>query len=353
MKKIIALMAVFLLCASAASCGNPSAEPADTQSPTGTGEPSQSDSENDSDTEPTPTQPSHTHTPSNQWELNVKEHWQTCTEDGEKIRPEAHSINEENLCVVCGGSILEYTDGTGWTTCYNERGQTIRTTAFDTAGNKVHEDRWDYAEDANGTWYVAKTTEFDQAGNRIYVEEFNEYGDLTATSISNLEGQIMQTNRFERGYDEQGNMLWEFSYTNDVLIQEQHDFMTYENDRISRFFPKKTIDYYEDGSQVLSIRNDMGLLIKKATYLADGSLAHQMEYEHVFADHGGFERIRVYENGRLRQDTEYAISTALGIIYVIRDTEFHEDGSKTLREYDERSQLVGEYTYDAEGNLME
>ncbi len=348
MKKTTLLLAGLLLCAAVTACEMESDPASDTAAQT------ESVSSTAPATPETDTQPAHTHTAAtDEWECNVTEHWQLCAEDGERMNVEAHSLGEVPLCSVCRRTILAYTDGSGRVSGYNQQGTIHRSTDFDAAGNKVYELISEYAEDANGSTYLAKTTEFDQTGPFIYVEEFNEYGDLTGTSISNPDGHGSQTNRFEYGYDENGVMLWKFSYTNGVLIQEQHNFMTYENENISRFFPEKIIDHYQDGTQVLTVHNDRGLVIKEATYdMANGTLEKEILYGYEFHDDGGYKRITIHENGRLIQDTEYA-RTAQGLSYVVRDTEYYEDGSKTVREYDESSKPIGEYTYDAAGNLME
>ncbi len=349
MKKTALLLAGLLLCAAATSCELSDHDPSDTSD---TAAQTESAVSTESEAPETDTQPAHTHTATGEWECNVTEHWQLCAEDGERMNVEAHSLGEVPLCSVCRRTILAYEDGSGRVSGYNQQGTIHRSTDFDAAGNKIYELTEEYAKDANGTTYLAKTTEFDQAGPRIYVEEFNEYGDLTGTSISHPDGHSLQTNRFEYGYDENGVMRWKFSYSNDVLIQEEHNFMTYENDRISNSFAEKVIEYYEDGTQVFTVRNDRGLIIKEATYTADGTVENEITYGYEFADDGGYKRITIHENGRLIRDTEYARTAAQGLSYVMRDTEYFEDGSKTVKEYDESSRLVGEYTYDAEGNLI-
>ena len=60
-----------------------------------------------------------------------------------------------------------------------------------------------------------------------------------------------------------------------------------------------------------------------------------------------YKHIRTYDGDTLIKDSEYEIS-ADGWSYIAKEIEYHSDGTKTVREYDENNELIGETKYDAE-----
>lgn len=345
MKKMILILAGILLSTTLVACTTPDTENPDTTAQTEAATPSVTETPTEADT---PSE--HIHEPTGAWERNAKEHWQVC-EDGEKLNVADHTFDEESICTVCRSMVDMSDDGEAYVNTYDEESNLIRYTCYDTDGKVVHEIFTEYATDAEGNSYEKKSTEYDYANSSIYISEYNEYEDLTARTITDLDGTVQQKDRYDREYSADGKPMWEKSYTNDVLVQEITGYKTYTDGDYSMRFPESVIDYFEDGSKLVTEYNDQGEVGKETSYNADGTVETALHYVYEYDAEGNRKRIQTYEGERLYLDSEYAIS-ADGWSYMAKETEYHEDGSKTIREYNEDSELVSESEYDAEGNLI-
>lgn len=345
MKKMALILAGILVCTIFSACTPPGGENTDTTA--------QAEAATNSVTETLPvtdTQPEHIHTATGGWERNAKEHWQVC-EDGEKLNTAAHTLDEESICTVCRSMVDTSEDGEAYVNTYDEQNNLIRYTCYGADGNAVTEIFTEYATDAEGNYYEKKSTEYDYANSVVYIGEYNEYEDQTARTVTDLDGNVLQKDRFEREYNSDGEPMWEKTYTNDILVQEITGYKTYTDGDYSMRFPASVIEYNEDGSKLVTEYNDQGEVGKETSYKADGTVETALHYVYEYDAEGNRKRIQTYEGERLVKDAEYAIS-ADGWSYMAKETEYHEDGTKTVREYNENDELISESKYDAEGNLI-
>lgn len=350
MKKTALILAGILLCASLTACTTPDGEPqestgsADTVAATEPATEAATEPETEAATE-------HVHTATGEWDRDAKQHWQVC-EDGEKLNVGEHTLDDEGICSVCHSLVTDYGEGQFIVNNHDEHGDTVRYTYYDADGSVVEEEFTEYGLDAEGNCYELKTTRYDYTYGAIYVSEYNEYGDQTARTISDLEGNVEQTDRFEREYNDEGDPIWEKSYTNDVLVQEITGYQTYVDGEYTMRFPETVIDYYEDGTKLVTDYGDDGEVAKETYYKADGTVEKEWTYTYETDSEGNWTSIKVYEGERLVKETEYALD-ADGWNYPVKETEYHEDGSKTVCEYNEYGELVSESQYDADGNLIQ
>lgn len=340
MKKMALILAGILLCTTLAACTTPGGEHTDTTAQT----------EAATTVSVTVTQPEHVHTATGVWERDAKEHWQVC-EDGEKLNVAEHTFDEESICTVCKSMVDRTDEGEAYVNTYDEQGNLIRYTYYGADGSAVTEIVSEYATDAEGNYYEKKSTEYDYASSAIYISEYNEYEDQTARTVTDLDGNVQQKDRFDREYNADGDPVWEKSYTNDVLVQEIPSYKTYTDGEYSMRFPASVIDYYEDGSKLVTEYNDQGEVDKETSYKADGTVETALHYVYEYDAEGNRKRIQTYEGEQLVKDEEYAVS-ADGWSYMAKETEYHKDGTKTVREYNENDELINESKYDAEGNLI-
>ncbi len=345
MKKIALILAGVLLCTTLVACTPSGDENTNTtaQTEAATNLVTEAPAETD-------TQSEHIHTATGGWERNAKEHWQVC-EDGEKLNVAEHTFGEESICTVCKSMVDMTDDGEAYVNTYDEQNNLIRYTYYGADGSAISEILSEYATDAEGNYYEKKSTEYDYANNVIYIGEFNEYEDQTARTVTDLDGNVQQKDRFEREYNADGEALWEKTYTNDVLVQEITGYKTYTDGDYSMRFPLSVIDYNEDGSKLVTEYNDQGEVDKETSYKADGTVETALHFVYEYDAEGNRKRIQTYEGERLVKDSEYAVS-ADGWSYMAKETEYHEDGTKTVREYNENEELISESKYDAEGNLI-
>lgn len=345
MKKIALILAAILLCMAFAACNTTNKDNTDTTDDNVTSTEAPTDKETDKETEP-----EHTHTATGPWDRNAKEHWQVC-EDGEKLNVEEHTFDEELICTVCKSMVDIFEDGSAFINTYDEQDNLIRYTYYGEDGKIAAETFTEYAEDSEGNYYETKETQYDYTNSVVYISEFNEYEDQISRTITDLEGNIRQKDRFEREYNSDGEALWEKTYSNDVLVREITGYKTYTDGDYSIRFPESVIDYYEDGSKLVTEYNDQGEVDKETTYKADGTVETALRYVYEYDAEGNYKRIQTYEGEQLIKDAEYAMS-ADGWSYMAKETEYHEDGTKTVREYNENDELISESKYDAEGNLI-
>ena len=292
----------------------------------------------------------HTHTATGGWERNAKEHWQVC-EDGEKLNAAEHTFNEESICTVCKSMVDMTDDGEAYVNTYDEQNNLIRYTYYGSDGSVISEILTEYATDAEGNYYEKKLTEYDYANSAIYISEYNEYEDQTARTVTDLDGKVQQKDRFDREYNDDGEVVWEKTYTNDVLVQEIPGYKTYTDGDYSMRFPESVIDYCEDGSKLVTEYNDRGEVGKETSYKADGTVEMELNYVYEYDAEGNYKCIQTYNGETLIKDSKYAVS-ADGWSYMAKETEYHEDGTKTVREYNENDELISESKYDADGNLI-
>ena len=343
MKKTALILAGILLCTTLAACTEPGSGKTDTTAQTEVATDPVTETSAD-------TQPEHIHTATGAWERNAKEHWQVC-EDGEKLNVAGHTFDVESICTVCKSMVDMTDEGEAYVNTYDEQDNLIRYTYFGADGSVISEIFTEYATDAEGNYYEKKSTEYDYANSSIYIGEYNEYEDQTARTITDLDGNVQQKDRFEREYNDDGKAIWEKFYTDDVLVMEITGYKTYTDGEYSVRFPESVIEYYEDGSKLVTEYNDQGEVGKETTYKADGTVEAALNYVYEYDADGNYKHIKTYEGEQLVKDAEYAIS-ADGWSYMAKETEYHTDGTKTVREYNENDELIGESKYDAEGNLI-
>lgn len=342
MKKFALIFIGILLCLTLVACNTQSGDSTDATNNT-----SPTNAVTDKPTEKA-TEPEHTHTATGPWDRDAKEHWQVC-EDGEKLNVAAHTFDEESICTVCKSTVDMTDDGEAYVNTYDEQNNLIRYTYYGADGSAISEILSEYATDADGNYYEKKSTEYDYAKSVIYISEYNEYEDQTARTVMDLDGKVQQKDRFEREYNDEGEAIWEKTYIDDVLVMEITGYKTYTDGEYSVRFPESVIEYNEDGSKLVIKYNEQGEVGKEISYNADGTVEAALNYVYEYDTEGNYKNIKTYDGEMLIKDSEYDIS-ADGWSYMAKETEYHADGTKTVREYDENDELIGETKYDAEGN---
>ena len=117
-------------------------------------------------------------------------------------------------------------------------------------------------------------------------------------------------------------------------------------------YPETVIEYYEDGTKLVSYSGELGEVETETLYNADGSVASVTRYVYETFEDGNWKRITVYKDDVMICDTEYVMDEEMGWSRKFMETEYHEDGSKTVFEYDENEEVVSESRYDAAGNAI-
>ena len=235
---------------------------------------------------------------------------------------------------------------------YNESGDLISFVSYDADESKLCECLYEYAVSAHGASYEAKNYDYDYQSEVLYISEYNEYGDQISRAVCDLDGNEKSMDRFEYEYNENGDKMWLKQYTNDVLVHEILAYKVVFTEEYIMRFPETVIDYNEDGTKLVTVNGDNGEIAHEACYNADGTVEYELFYTYETDDEGNWKSIKVNDGERLITDTEYSLD-ADGMSYVAKVTEYNEDGSKTVCEYDENEELVKETRYNADGSVAE
>lgn len=124
---------------------------------------------------------------------------------------------------------------------------------------------------------------------------------------------------------------------------------------------------FEDGYYEVSYYDDDYNPTLTLSYNKEGKLffAHQMEY--TYFENGEIKTSRTIENGKLINESEFVMQEGYSVVRY--STDYHEDGAKTLCEYNDMGYMIKqvyfnkegkqtyaattEYTFDEDGNVTE
>lgn len=236
-------------------------------------------------------------------------------------------------------------DGTTSVNQYDEHGNCVYAAVYEADGALIHETISEFApieDEWFGTWYYeCKTTSRFASGETFY-DEHNEYGDPVCSRSTDAEGIVWADTAYE--YEYQDDMkVWCKRYSFGVLEIE-----SFYNENGSCV---KETEYLEDGSTIVSLYEDNGDAISITTYDADGAVVTVTTYEYVYDDEYGQLGIRMYIDDVLAEEIFFLYDEELGFIGH-QEITYHEDGTRTVEEYDDWFELVRTIVYDADGSVI-
>ena len=282
----------------------------------------------------------HSHT--GDWDANGTDHWKLC-ECGEKFEIGEHTIDEDNRCTGCGAEVLQW-DGGADVSRFNEQGDVITYTAFDAAGNVTLDVRNEYTHDESGN--VRSLMRYE---NGVLTEESVFTDGMPDTYITHFEDGTYQVGLF----DENGNVVSLISYdAEDQMtggIYSEYALDAYEN-----WYEVRSTTVDADGYKYVGEYNEQGDQIAWITYDPDGNMVHNERYEITYTEEGNQDTVKTYSHDVLVEEKIYTMVTFEDgwMNYPSTIIEYHEDGTRTVTEYDENDEVVSEITYDADGNVI-
>ena len=170
-------------------------------------------------------------------------------------------------------------DGTRTVTEYTESGKITLYEAYDANGRLYLKTLSTYAEDVHGELYESESAEYWYDEDRIYTATYNSYGDQTGRTVCDIDGNLIQTDVFEYGYDEEGNHTWKKAYKDGVLVEEHLSYAFYECEDYTMRFPKTSVNYYEDGTKLVTEYGETGEIETETLYDADGTVISVSEVD--------------------------------------------------------------------------
>jgi len=310
----------------------------------------------------------HTHTSDGSWLSDAENHWQLCS--CEEIFNEAAHTLDGTLCTVCGSDIQKNEDGTCVLSTFNENGDCIRMVCYNADGSTEYAYEYEYGSnamtekeylgdllvaqrehtaDTDGNMFLQRETSYLEDGTST-VMEYDASGNELLQQGYSADGTLELDVRYEYTYDADGNMLLKETYENGELRQ-QMEFIHGSDSEGSWSRSGKTTEYHEDGTKTVFDSDPDSTWSTEITYDADGTVISELRYEYEYDENGESIGSKGYKNGRLFEQMQ-AVIDANGETQAVIYTEYAEDGSKTVREYDTSFDLVKETVYDAHGNVV-
>ncbi len=234
----------------------------------------------------------HSHNPT--WRIDKDSHWKEC-DCGEISEKGAHTFENE-VCTLCGaekktedGKITEIGIG-------NDYGDWVQWLYFD-------------EDEAQSSECFAEYT-YDKDGNKLTDKIYED-------------GQLISSGEFE--YDDQG--------------------LTYK---------KYETEYYEDGTKCVNEFNESGDSLGYVLYDEEGNPAESYRSEYITDEKGDLVGEKVYENDVLIKEMKYASANdgEEDYLYITEETNYSDDGSKTVEIYDESGDIIKELSFDTEGEKI-
>ena len=222
----------------------------------------------------------HDHT----WSFDAKNHWCDC-ECGKQIEPLPHNLHE-NVCVACGVEI------------------------------------WDIGDQRN-------------------VLTYDEYGFVKTSAAYDSSGNVIREELYEWEYDQNGNPTRNKVYSNGILSEESiFQSCALAGEEVCL---KESVDYYEDGSRQVCLYDEYGVVESDTMYLADGSVDTQYTYENTYDDQGNLLERVCFKDGVRYWETQ-SIQGPDGNLYESAMISYNADGSITF-------DRICDYKFDDQGNL--
>ena len=323
MKRIlqIILVSLMLICL-LAGCEEPAPEsvPSSSMPPVSSSSKPTEVNSQPSSSVPASSVPGHVCQSGGQWQFDLRYHWRLCDEHGEKTDVAEHSINF-GYCSTCK---VFFSDLDGWTLLhnYNEYRHLVLGLSYDENGVLMYKDFYEYTYNEEGTMLSQIYYE-----NDILVSGFhyNDYAHQTAEIYYKPDGSIEKDIRNEYTYDEQGRVTGQKHSVNDAPDWESYYAYVGETRIITL-----QVNYDEKGNKtaVHHSYDDNANPTESTTYVND-VLTTKYEYTCIAHPVHGIQ-----------------IQTARKYLY-------NPDGSYTLYDYTVSS--GGEYAvsvYDADGRLL-
>lgn len=305
------------------------------------------------------------------WEGDMESHLRHCI-CGETQESSAH-IFEDGICSICAAEVVTFDDGETWLSIYNEYGDTTIEICSDADGNITVSVRNVYSYDDAGNIVSKAVYEFDrltyealyalgydgwfhEKEETIYNEDgtkesiaYDFYTQETRQVFYDSEGNLTKVYRFDNAYDEEGHLIHQKTYENEVLTEENEYSL---NSKSQRYVSRRTC-YFDDGTKQIQEFNEHGAEVMNTLYNSEGTVIDETVRVFEHDEAGNRKHEQVYTNGSLSEEVEYSIVTVdkFTMTYPSKITYHYENGSKVVFECDENKDMIKETHYNADGSV--
>ena len=290
----------------------------------------------------------HNHTAADGFDRNAAQHWQVC-ECGEIFNAEDHTL-DDICCTVCGSEVWLYDDGSADVCNYNEYGDMVRNTLYDGNGEATADYFYIFEYDENGNRLSAVTRLSD-----FVLEEttyiVNGYGENIA--VQTVSCNADDGSRTHVTNDENGNTLSTVIYGPDmhVVYEETWEYTLDANGSITE---THVVGAYDTGDGYEYVYDMYGNETYSCFYDTDGSVTLEIKAEYGYDADGRVLWVRKYTDGRIAYELVYCDDPAEydEWAFAVSETEYLEDGSYIVYEYNKDGDTVRYTEFDADGKII-
>lgn len=292
-----------------------------------------------------PAEDSHVHTATGDWQVDATGHWKECDDCGEKVEADAHRMNDEGVCTVCNSTVTDWGDSVD-VCVYDEYGNLVRMLEYDENGALVSE-------------YIC-VYEYDENGNMTFATEYIDDQLSAETEYTVADGESIPAKY--KGYTEDGYVVNEFDlYGNTVLVAmyDADDKLTYsavsefEQDADGAWYESFCTETDEDGNKTCAQYNEYCDIIGRTCFDSDGTVLSVENWEHTYDENGIIVKSLYTKDGETQlMEFKVVVEDDWAYSYMEKCTIYNADGTKTVRTYDENEELIGEVTFDSDGNII-
>ena len=268
-----------------------------------------------------------------EWDRDLYEHWVN-GEEGEKLKTGEHTLDDSNVCSVCGSEISAY--GEGNAEIYNyldeEKNYISRITVYEN-GEAVLEYSGEYKFDENGELVYAAAYVGDRLAEEYFYPEFttiyyNEDGSYDKKILNEAEGISTYSS-----FDAEGTLIYEYHY---APKNAEENYRT------------KSISFdYEQGVKYVIDYDMNGNPIHHEMYDLEENLLSTLEYQ--YDENGNPTYQASYKDGKILGEM-YFITTENSngetVNQISKELYYDENGGYYLYEYDEAGNLINEGYYN-------
>jgi len=269
--------------------------------------------------------------------------------EGDRLTDDNQYVLDADGSSVIAKAQFYQEDGSSTINEYDLYGNITYASSLAADGTVETEHISEYAQKEDGEYYESRLETYDYVNGEKYIVTYDQYESPIIREKYMLDdGTLIYAERYEREYNDQGQVMWVKEYQDGRLVREIPNYVEGgDNEGNSWRYPATVIHYHEDGGKQVTEYVDMEPM-KETLYNADGTVEHVITYEYVLEASGDYwDRILTYMDGRLAVEERYSISQD-GWNYMSEMVEYHEDGTSTVYEYDENEELLHQTTYTAD-----
>lgn len=271
------------------------------------------------------------------WERSAKEHWRILP-TGELSEQGPHKMTDA-VCTVCGSEIWAFDDGSADISDYNEQGDLIRYTSFGADGNALIELSYAYEYDAEGRMLLTREFTGDVLTGEVIYTVSAAGESIPVSQVAYYDDDTWAINE----YDEHGNLNHAATFDPDGSMSFE-EFSEYAQDAEGSWYEIRKTSRFADGATFYSEYNEFGDPTLRRNTDADGSVWEDSTYEYHYAG-GSMLWKKQYTSGALTLEVNYHPDG-----YAEKETEYFDDGTRMLTQYNDHSDPVSITSYAADGS---